>query len=64
MKYFFSFILITFSFIAFCQSQKKEKFKLDTEKIFTGGNIGLNFGRITYIEASPIIGYSFIEKFS
>jgi hypothetical protein len=29
------------------------------DKLFTGGNLSLSFGTITYIEFSPILGYRF-----
>jgi hypothetical protein len=32
------------------------------DKIFTGGNLGLQFGTITFIEVAPIMGYQFTEK--
>lgn len=34
------------------------------EKLFYGGNLGLSFGSITYINLSPLIGYRFSDLFS
>lgn len=34
------------------------------EKVFYGGNIGLSFGSITYINLSPLIGYRFSDLFA
>lgn len=33
------------------------------DKLFFGGGLGLQFGSITYIEVSPIIGYKITERF-
>ena len=57
---FFSFIFLFF--ILMCSINEKsyaqqEEF-YDFEKgLFAGGNLGLSFGRVTNIEASPLIGY-------
>lgn len=32
------------------------------ERLFFGGNLGLNFGSLTYIQVSPLIGYRITEK--
>src|SRR5690625_7764740 len=34
------------------------------EKLFFGGNIGLSFGSMTYINLSPLIGYRFSKMLS
>ena len=34
-----------------------------TDKIFVGGGLGLQFGTLTLIDVSPIIGYRITEKF-
>jgi hypothetical protein len=34
------------------------------ERIFFGGNFGLQFGTITFVDVSPLIGYRFTDKFS
>lgn len=38
----------------------KERF---SDKIFVGGGLGLQFGTLTLIDVSPIIGYRVTEKF-
>ena len=45
-------------------SQEKEGFKFDREKLYTGGNFGLQFGTYTLIDISPVIGYFITEKLS
>lgn len=39
---------------------KKKLF--DRKKLFTGGNIGLQFGTVTFVEVSPLLGYRFTDK--
>ncbi len=34
------------------------------DKLFTGGNVGLSFGNITYFNLSPLIGYRFSNLFA
>lgn len=42
---------------------KSDKPKMSPkDRFFFGGNIGLNFGSLTYINVSPIIGYRLTEK--
>jgi hypothetical protein len=36
----------------------------DKRKLFTGGNIGLQFGTLTVIEVSPLLGYQFTKRFA
>ena len=35
-----------------------------TDKVYVGGNLGLGFGDVTYVDVSPIIGYRITENFS
>lgn len=32
------------------------------DKVYVGGNVGLQFGTVTFAEVSPLIGYQFTEK--
>jgi len=41
--------------------ENKNKF---SDRLFTGGNLGLQFGTQTMIEISPIIGYKITDKIS
>ena len=34
------------------------------DRLFAGGDIGLQFGTITYVYLAPILGYKVTEKFS
>lgn len=34
------------------------------DKVFVGGNIGVQFGRETFFDVSPLVGYKFNEKVS
>jgi hypothetical protein len=35
-----------------------------TDRLFTGGNLGFQFGTVTFAEISPLIGYRFTDKIS
>lgn len=39
----------------------KEKF---WDRVFVGGNLGFQFGTVTFAEVSPLVGYRFTEKIS
>lgn len=76
-KTLFAFTLFIFS-VAFAQAQDTTDFYNPTEAkksepkppynlrehIFTGGNFGLQFGTITLVDLSPLIGYKITPKFS
>ena len=34
------------------------------DKVFIGGNLGLQFGTVTFADVSPLVGYKFTEKIS
>lgn len=61
-------ILITLLTITFeVSSQQKELTIKDqpfSERIFFGGNFGLQFGNVTFIDISPLIGYKLTDKLS
>lgn len=61
-----SFILIFFHFFLFtCTGQSKEQNNRKlSEKIFFGGNIGLQLGTITFIDLSPLAGYRITDNLS
>lgn len=63
MKKFFLISLILVYKIAFGQEsvQPKESF---SDRLFFGGNFGLMFGTITYVEISPLVGYRITERLS
>lgn len=59
MKYY---LLVLFSVLMFCFGKSQESNWSD--KIYIGGNLGLGFGDITYVDVSPIVGYRITERFS
>ena len=47
------------------QNEKEDKEKVPfIDKLFFGGNFGANFGRWTFVDVSPMIGYRVTPKFS
>ncbi len=34
------------------------------DKVYVGGNLGFQFGTVTFAEVSPLVGYNFTEKLS
>ena len=61
-KIFIILFILLLSSSAFCQNDTG--FKFEKDKLFTGGNLGLQLGTYTLIDISPIIGYYFTNKFS
>ncbi len=55
-------LLFTGNIYIFCQD--KSNFTFEKSRLFTGGNLGLQFGTYTVIDMSPIVGYYFTNKFS
>ena len=55
-------ILLFFSTYLFCQNDNN--FKFDKNRLFTGGNLGAQFGTSTFLDISPILGYYITDKFS
>ncbi|MBL7925173.1 MAG: hypothetical protein JNL88_13305 [Bacteroidia bacterium] len=43
--------------------KEKEARRPLKDRLFFGGNLGLSFGTLTYINVSPVIGYRLTEKF-
>jgi hypothetical protein len=44
-------------------SAQQEPGKSFADRMFFGGNLGLQFGNTTYIDVSPLVGYKVTEKF-
>ncbi|MES2628005.1 MAG: hypothetical protein V4616_03455 [Bacteroidota bacterium] len=59
-KIFFLFLLIACS--AQLSAQLNKGF--DPERITFGGDFGLGFGSITYVNVSPLVGYRFTDNFT
>ena len=63
-------IFCLLSFFAFAQQEEDRNSRSydDTgslwDKITVGGNFGLQFGTVTYIDISPMIGYRFTDRFT
>ncbi len=64
----FTFLLLLLSAHAIAQDSLKTRMgppKSDFwDKVYVGGNVGLQFGTVTFIELSPLMGYKFTEDFS
>lgn len=62
------FILCTGTFHSFAQdttmTRKHPPKKNFWDKTFIGGNLGLQFGTVTFADVSPLVGYKFNEKIS
>lgn len=55
-------LLFMLYFIA--SAQEDGGFKFEKSRLFTGGNLGLQFGTYTVIDVSPVIGYFITDKVS
>lgn len=44
--------------------RKKPPKKNFWDKVFIGGNLGLQFGTVTFADVSPLVGYRFTDKIS
>ncbi len=45
-------------------SEQEPQKGFQKEKLFWGGNLGLSFGSVTYINVSPLVGYRFSDMAS
>ena len=58
-------LIISFSFSnLFSQNEPVKNNKFSWDKVYLGGGLGLQFGTITLIDISPIVGYRINEKLS
>jgi hypothetical protein len=73
MKFIFKYLIVALllcSTVQFAQSQnradstaKKDKPSF-AERLYFGGDLGLSFGRFTFINVAPIVGYKITDNFS
>ncbi len=45
------------------KEKRPDKGNFSWDRVFTGGNLGLNFGTETYVSVNPTIGYRLTDKF-
>lgn len=55
-----SLFLLSFASVA----QDEGGFRFERERVFTGGNLGMQFGNYTVIDISPQMGYFFNDRFA
>jgi len=53
-----------FSTTAYCQFADETEGSDWKDRVYFGGNLGLQFGTITNVEVSPLVGYRVTDKFS
>ena len=66
IRYFFLLLFLIFLNCVSSQNNEKNRDLSDLtfkERLFTGGNFGIQFGTITYIEIAPILGYRITNNF-
>jgi hypothetical protein len=59
MKRFIACLIVIFTTSAYSQSDNRVPF---SERIIFGGGLGLQFGTLTFIDISPVIGYKLTPK--
>jgi len=64
MKKLLSAACICLSMSLFAQISSPENTKKTDNRFFTGGGIGLQFGNLTLVDISPLIGYKLTEKWT
>ena len=68
IKFKILFILFLFSMTAFAQDDQRTQRNKDRafswDKVYVGGNVGLQFGTATFLAVSPLVGYKFTPKLS
>jgi long-subunit fatty acid transport protein len=64
LLFFFSLISVSSSAQDSTMLRKHPPKKNFFDKVFVGGNLGLQFGVVTYAEVAPLVGYKFNEKIS
>ena len=59
-------LLMSSSLLSFAQDADNEPSSTTNfyEKLTLGGNFGLQFGNVTYVDISPTVGYRFTDRFT